>query len=109
MDFLDDLAGPQKKKRGLSAPPSISQLSSDEANQAAGGKQRKHGRKKQLNTRIPAGRFEQIMERIKEHSDALGITQNDVQFWALMRGLEALDAGERPRTRERKTSRVLIP
>lgn len=98
-DFLENLdqQKPERKKHSnLLAFNRAVDISRDDANQAAGGKRGLHGRKKQLTTRIPEKTHADLIERIKYFADELGMYQNDVQLWAMLRGLEALADGERP-------------
>lgn len=107
-DFLSKLDQPdRKRKRAFNTPPSTAAVTRDDANKASGGSQRMHGRKKQLNTRMTRNLFDDTMERIKAHAEALQLSQNDVQLWALLRGLQALDDGEEPNTRARAVRRAL--
>ena len=47
------------------------------------------------------------MEQIRQFADDLGMYQNDVQLWALMRGLKALAEGEQPELDRAVTKRPL--
>lgn len=107
-NFLDALdTGTGKKKRQFQRPPSATAVTRDDANKAAGGSQRMHGKKKQLNTRVPWRMFDDLMGRVREQADRLKLSQNDVQMWALLRGLEALESGEEPEMREKQVKRAL--
>lgn len=59
------------------------------------------GRKKyQLTTKIPGEIADDVMAAIKHWADELAMYQNDVQVYALLRGLQALAEGERPEMEE---------
>jgi hypothetical protein len=109
-DFLQNLdqQKPERKKRSsLLAFNRAVDISRDDANQAAGGKRGLHGRKKQLTTRVPEKVHDELIENIKHFADALGMYQNDVQLWALLRGIQALTQGEQPELERAVTKRSL--
>lgn len=83
-------------------------VTAEDARRAAGkGNGRMHGKKFQLTTRIPEELSAETMERIRYWTEALHTTQNDLQAWCLLRGLDALDAGEQPQAKPEVTQRLV--
>jgi hypothetical protein len=94
-DFLDDL-GPAKKPAKMKRPSERVAVHRDDANRAGGGKAGTQGNYKYLSTRIPVERYDEVMVRIKNLAQHLGVPQNDIQLAALLFGIGDMENGEVP-------------
>jgi hypothetical protein len=92
---------PAKKTDTFQAPLAVTR---QDAIKATGvGKGIMHGKQYQLTTRIPI----EVVDELREWAANLGMTQQDLQRYCFYRGLEALEAGERPEFEEVLVQRKL--
>jgi hypothetical protein len=91
----------EAKKDQFDKPLSVSRR---DAYKATGtGSSAMHGAHYQLTTRLPL----EIVDELREWAAKLGMTQQDLQRYCFYRGLQSLDAGERPEFEEVVVTRKL--
>ena len=94
-DFTDSLNKPPKKKPGFGfqTPKPVAREAVDTAVKRPASERRV---KFQLTTRLPRGTETAVMDELQRYATELNMYRNDVQVWALIRGIQALREGERP-------------
>lgn len=118
MAFDDPFAGiepaqekSQKQRSASSSKPNTQfeqpiNVSRRDAYKATGtGGSAMHGNYYQLTTRLPL----ELVDYLKEWAAHLAMSQQDLQRWCFYRGLEALEAGERPEFEEVVVQKKLKP